>query len=38
MTLVVHGFYFYFIHYGNKSDKERKIAKIKVKFYAYKKI
>ena len=32
------GFYFYYIHQGNKSDKERKIVPKKFKFYAYKKI
>ena len=32
------GFYSYYIHQGNKSDKERKIVRKKVKFYAYKKI
>ena len=26
------GFYFYYIHQGNKSDKERKIVRQKVKF------
>ena len=31
------GFYSYYIHQGNKSDKERKLYE-KVEFYAYKKI
>ena len=31
------GFYYYHIHPGNKSDKERKTVR-KNKFYAYKKI
>ena len=30
------GFYFNYIHQGNKSDKERKI--VRKKFYVYKKI
>jgi hypothetical protein len=30
------GFYSYYIHQGNKLDKERKI--VRKKFYAYKKI
>ena len=30
------GFYSYYIHKGNKSDKERKI--VRKKFYSYKKI
>ena len=32
------GFYSYYIHQGNKSDKGRKIVRIKVTFYAYRKI
>ena len=32
------GFYSYYIHPGNKSEKERDIVRKKVKFYAYKKI
>jgi hypothetical protein len=32
------GFYSYFIHQGNKLDKERKFVKKKNQFYVYKKI
>ena len=32
------GFYLYYIHQRNKSDKERKIVRKRIQFYAYKKI